>query len=56
VSATRWLAVLTFALIVAANVLGFMTNAGLDVFHTHATVGLLAELAGLAFDDCSAAE
>ena len=46
-SAKKWLAVLTFTLIVAADVLGFMANSGLNVSHVHATIGLLAALVGL---------
>ena len=47
VSTKKWLAVLTFALIIAADVLGFMANSGMNVAHVHATIGLLAALAGL---------
>lgn len=47
-SVIKWFSVLTFVLILAANVLGFMANAGMNVAHVHSTIGLLAAVAGLA--------
>lgn len=38
---------LTFLLIIVADILGFMVNGGMSLTHVHATIGLLATLAGL---------
>jgi hypothetical protein len=46
-SLQKSLILFTFILIVAADVLGFMANAGMGVTHAHATIGLLAALACL---------
>ena len=46
-SLKKWLVLFTFLLIIAADVLGFMANAGMEVSHIHATIGILAALVGL---------
>jgi hypothetical protein len=46
-SLVKWLSVATLVLILVANVLGFMADAGHDIVHTHASVGLVTLLVGL---------
>jgi hypothetical protein len=46
-SLKKMFVLLTFLLVVAADILGFMVNSGMALSHTHATIGLLAALAGL---------
>jgi hypothetical protein len=46
-SLKKMFVLLTFLLVVAADLLGFMVNSGMALSHTHATIGLLAALAGL---------
>jgi hypothetical protein len=46
-SLTKWLSAATLMLILVANVLGFMADAGYDVVRTHASVGLVTLAAGL---------
>ena len=47
-SLKKWLVLITFLLILTADVLGFMADSGMQVTHVHATIGLLAVLVGLA--------
>jgi hypothetical protein len=47
-SLKKWLVLITFLLILTADVLGFMADSGMQVTHVHATIGLLAALVGLA--------
>jgi hypothetical protein len=47
ISTKKWFVLLTFLLILVADVMGFMIDSGAQLAHVHATIGLLAALAGL---------
>jgi hypothetical protein len=46
-SITKSFVLLTFLLVIAADVLGLMVNSGMSLSHAHATIGLLAAITGL---------
>jgi len=46
-STVKWFSVVTFILIVAVDVLGFLVNAGLNALHLHATIGIITAIVGL---------
>jgi hypothetical protein len=46
-SITKSFVLLTFLLVIAADVLGLMVNSGMSLSHVHATIGLLAAITGL---------